>query len=225
MRSVVAFVLSILLTAALLIGLLYALVGNFSEFDFSIPLLSDSTVVLENKDSPDFAEPTKPKPKPKPKPDTTEKEAEKGTPSDTTEPKPDTTEKETENKTPSATTKPKVEQTEPEDVEEDIKEIVFPESNNKQATFLFIGMDYRKDFRAGKRVTADSILLLKIDKVKKSFMFSAIPANTVAGDTENTTFLAKLDKENLPPVVEEGQQVQEIKIPQLKDILNKFNRG
>ena len=62
MRSVVAFILSIILTAALLVGLLYALVGNFAEFDFSIPLLSDSTVVLDNKESPDFAEPTKPKP-------------------------------------------------------------------------------------------------------------------------------------------------------------------
>lgn len=176
MRSVVAFILSIILTAALLVGLLYALVGNFTEFDFSIPLLSDSTVVLDNKESPEFAEPTKPTPKP----NSTDKEADKKDP----------------------TTTEKVEQTEPEDVEEDIKEIIFPESNDKQATFLFIGTDYRKDFRSGKRLTADSILLVKIDKVKKSFMFSAIPANTVAGDTENETLFRIYNQQGTKALVD-----------------------
>jgi flagellar biogenesis protein FliO len=48
----------------------------------------------------------------------------------------------------------------------------------------------------------------------------------VAGDTANTTLLAKLDENNLPPVVENNsEQTQEVKIPNLKDILNKFNRG
>lgn len=48
----------------------------------------------------------------------------------------------------------------------------------------------------------------------------------VAGDASNTTMLAKLDKDNLPPVEEiPTEQNQEIKIPQIKDIWKKINRG
>lgn len=48
----------------------------------------------------------------------------------------------------------------------------------------------------------------------------------LAGDTTSTTLLAKLDKDNLPPDEEvASEQNQQIKLPQIKDILNKFNRG
>ena len=46
----------------------------------------------------------------------------------------------------------------------------------------------------------------------------------VAGDASSTTMLAKLDKDNLPPVEEiSTMQNQELKIPNLQEIMNKFN--
>lgn len=69
--------------------------------------------------------------------------------------------------------------------------------------------------------------ILKLSATKTVYIIKAgCERFLIAGDTANTTLLAKLDAENVPPVFEvENQQNQEVKIPQLKDIFNKFNRG
>lgn len=69
--------------------------------------------------------------------------------------------------------------------------------------------------------------LIKLSATKTVYIIKAgCERFLIAGDTTNTTLLAKLDENNLPPVVEaDTAQNQEVKIPNLKDIFNKFNRG
>lgn len=69
--------------------------------------------------------------------------------------------------------------------------------------------------------------LIKLSATKTIYIIKAgCERFLIAGDTTNTTLLAKLDKDNLPPEIEnDSEQAQEIKIPNLKNILNKFNRG
>ena len=69
--------------------------------------------------------------------------------------------------------------------------------------------------------------LIKLSATKTVYIIKAgCERFLIAGDTANTTLLAKLDKDNLPPVVENDTvQNQEVKIPNLKDIFNKINRG
>lgn len=81
------------------------------------------------------------------------------------------------------------------------QEIVLPTGDVTNATFLFVGTDYQPSvldynksgydengFYVQKReVSADSLLLLKIDRSKKTFVFSSIPANAVLNQSTNKT--------------------------------------
>lgn len=81
------------------------------------------------------------------------------------------------------------------------EEIVLPEGDVTEATFLFVGTDYQPSvlnykesgydsngLYVKKRVVgADSLVLLKIDRQKKTFMFSSIPAKAVVNQSTNKT--------------------------------------
>lgn len=80
-------------------------------------------------------------------------------------------------------------------------EIVLPKGDVSNATFLFVGTDYQPsvlDYKTEgynseglyvkkREVEADSLLLMKIDKAKKTFVFSSIPSNAVLNQSTNKT--------------------------------------
>ena len=87
------------------------------------------------------------------------------------------------------------------DDKEEPEEIILPQGDVTNATFLFVGTDYQPsvlDYKESgydenglyvskREVSADALLLLKIDRQKKTFMFSSIPANTVMNTATNKT--------------------------------------
>ena len=81
------------------------------------------------------------------------------------------------------------------------QEIILPKTDVTDATFLFVGTDYQPsilDYKTEgydenglyvkkREVEADSILLMKIDKKKKTFIFSSIPSKAVLNQSTNKT--------------------------------------
>ena len=94
-----------------------------------------------------------------------------------------------------------------------------PESKNSSVSFLFIGTDYQPDvfddydysehnqtgegFPMKERaVSADSILLIKIDKEQKKFLFTSIPSNVLINRPLNKTLAELYDEKGADYVVE-----------------------
>ncbi len=98
-------------------------------------------------------------------------------------------------------------------------DIIIPESINSTVSFLFIGTDYQPDvfddydnseynnstdgFPMKERaVCADSILLIKIDKEQKKFLFSSIPSHVLINRPLNKTLAELYDEKGAEYIVE-----------------------
>lgn len=161
MRSLRAFIISFVLSITIFGVLAYNIMGIAFKFEFKTPTLDDSTAQLEDGVK-DPLRPTKPQ-----NPGGEEDE-------------------EIEN--------------EPE-VTVDLDDLELPPGKETQATFLFIGTDYQpsklKYNKGGydenglyvkkRTVSADAIVLLKIDRAKQTFMISSIPSNTIMNKNTNKT--------------------------------------
>lgn len=153
MRSLKAFVLSFVLSLALLGAAVYGISKSDFSIKFSAPDLADSTISDETEGKPNYAQ-------------------------------------DPESNEPSGA----------DDSEEKI-EIVLPIGDITDATFLFVGTDYQPsvfDYKKSgynenglyvekRTVSADSLLLMKIDRRRKTFLFSSIPANAVMNQSTNKT--------------------------------------
>ncbi len=98
-------------------------------------------------------------------------------------------------------------------------DIVIPEGGNTSVSFLFIGTDYQPDVfddydysehnnknegfpKKERAVCADSILLIKIDKEQKKFLFSSIPSNVLVNRPLNKTLAELYDEKGAEYVAE-----------------------
>lgn len=97
--------------------------------------------------------------------------------------------------------------------------VIIPESLNPSVSFLFIGTDYQPDVfddydhseynettdgfpKKDRAVCADSILLVKIDKEQKKFLFSSIPSNVLVNRPLNKTLAEMYDDKGVDYIVE-----------------------
>ncbi len=97
--------------------------------------------------------------------------------------------------------------------------VKIPESKNPSVSFLFIGTDYQPDIfddydcseynkknegfpKKERLVCADSILLVKIDKEQKKFLFSSIPSNALINRPLNKTLAELYDEKGASYIVE-----------------------
>ncbi len=153
MRSLRAFIISLVLSLGVLGILAFSISKSSFSFSFSAPTLEDSTVAEETK------------------------------------------------RNPLPVTDPQSNEPAGADDKTDTEEIVIPAGDVTNATFLFVGTDYQpsilnyKDsgydenglYVKKRVVSADSLLLMKIDRAKKTFMFSSIPANAIVNQSTNKT--------------------------------------
>ena len=174
MRSLRAFLISFVLSLSILGALTFGVLNKSFSFSFSTPTLENSTVAEDETNKKPLLDVTKP-----------EDEKPSGADNDTDKPN-NNTEKET--------------------VKE--PEIKLPEGDVTSTTFLFVSTDYQPSlfnykesgydenglYVKKKEVLADGLLLMKIDRAKKTFMFSSIPANAVVNQSTNKT-VAKLYSE------------------------------
>ena len=157
MRSLRAFIISFVLSLAVFGTLAYTIVENSFDYKFSVPTISDSTVDASQISG-----------------GTAKPEAPKNESSDPVGAGEETT---------------------------DIKDIELPEGKENEAAFLFVRtnyqpsvFDYNKssydedgNYIAKKTVKAESFLVVKINRDTKTFLFSAIPANTIMNKKTNQT--------------------------------------
>ncbi len=172
MRSLRAFFISFVLALSILGALTFTMLNKSLTFSFSTPTLENSTLAEEET-------------KQKPLSAFTSPEDDKPSGADNND-------KKTDN---NAETKKE-------------PEIKLPEGDVSSTTFLFVSTDYQPGlfnykesgydenglYVKKKEVLADALLLMKIDRASKTFMFSSIPANTVVNQSTNKT-VAKLYSE------------------------------
>ena len=122
-------------------------------------------------------------------------------------------------------------------------EIVLPSAGVTNASFLFVGTDYQPsvlDYKKSgydsnglyvnkREVSADSLLLLKIDRAKRTFLFSSIPANTVMNTSTNKT-VAQLYSEKGPSYMAEcvyaltGIRVEHLAVISVEDCVKAMKK-
>ena len=180
MRSLRAFLISFVLSLTILGSLAFSVLNKSLEFDFSTPTLENSTVAADDTNNK------------KPLSSVVIPEEEKPSGADVNND--NNNNKETDKKPEKETVK------EPE--------IKLPTGDVTSTTFLFVSTDYQPSlfnykesgyddnglYIKKKEVLADALLLMKIDRSKKTFMFSSIPANAVVNQSTNKT-VAKLFSE------------------------------
>ena len=129
-----------------------------------------------------------------------------------------------------------------DDIDEPI-EIVIPQGNVSDATFLFVGTDYQpsvlKYDKSGynengiyvqeRKVAADSMIMMKIDRQTKTFLFSVIPANTIVNKTTNKT-ISQLYSEKGPNYMVDcvyaltGIQVEHLAVISVEDCVKAMKK-
>lgn len=171
MRSLRAFFISFVLSLSILGAVTFTVINKTLTFSFSTPTLENSTVAEE---------------------ETNKKPLSAITPPEDNKPSGADNKKENDNNVET--------KKEPE--------IKLPEGDVSSTTFLFVSTDYQPSlfnykesgydenglYVKKKEVLADALLLMKIDRAKKTFMFSSIPANAVVNQSTNKT-IAKLYSE------------------------------
>ncbi len=201
MRSLKAFVISFVLSLTVFGILAYNIVSNAFDIKFSVPTINNSTVASEEIDSP--IRPNKP-----------------------------------------------VEDNS-EEVEENFDEITvpvgdlnLPTGKESEISLLYIGTDYQPSLfdynKSGydedgfyvkkRKVMAETFLLIKIDRAKQTFLFSAIPANTIMNKNTNKTIGELYSEKGASYMVDcvyalTGIQVEYVSVAGVEDtakILKKF---
>ena len=173
MRSIRDFLISFVLSLCILGALMFTVLNKTMSFSFSTPTLEDSTVA--------------------------EEETAKKTLSALTQ---------SENDTSSGADNNTVKESAKNEEPQEEPEIALPDGEVSSTTFLFVSTDYQPSlfnykesgydenglYVKKKEILADALLLVKIDRSSKTFMFSSIPANTVVNKSTNKT-IAKLYSE------------------------------
>ncbi|MBQ6702037.1 MAG: LCP family protein [Clostridia bacterium] len=129
------------------------------------------------------------------------------------------------------------------DANDEPVEIVIPQGNVSDATFLFVGTDYQPSVldynKSGydenglyvqeRKVSADSLILMKINRRTKTFLFSVIPANAIVNKSTNKT-ISQLYSEKGPNYMVDcvyaltGIQVEHLAVISVEDCVKAMKK-